>query len=310
MISPATACHRNYVSPHRLGDNIDYMVGLFYYEQTTKRGGDKPFVFIGDDFIPIAAQQDLPFPLPINLLVQPGDNLVVDYKQDTDTIAIFGQATWHIGDIWHLTGGLRWSDEEKKSDLFSQTNSTAVSNDLIGASFLDSVSTPIDANLDRSSDNVDWMVRAAMDIGDDSMVYASAATGTKSGGFQSVNGTPDDREFDDEDTTTYELGVKSTLLDARLRINAAAFYTEIDDFQSQRQLETGLGTFVSNEAEVEVSGLDFQLEALPLPNLTLSAGLLYMHKYEITDGPEDGAELPFTADYSGNLAATLVFPAG
>ena len=289
------------------GDNIDYMVGLFYYEQTTKRG-DKPFVFVGDDFIPIAAQQDLPFPLPINFLVQPGDNLVVDYKQDTDTIAIFSQATWHIGDIWHLTGGLRWSDEEKKSDLFSQTNSTAVSNDLIGASFLDSVSTPIDAKLDRSSDNVDWMVRAAMDIGDDSMVYASAATGTKSGGFQSVNGTPDEREFDDEDTTTYELGVKSTLLDARLRVNAAAFYTEIDDFQSQRQLETGLGTFVSNEAEVEVSGLDLQVEAMPLPNLTLSAGLLYMHKYEITDGPEDGAELPFTPDYSGHLAATLVFP--
>ena len=292
------------------GDNIDYMLGLFYYEQTTKRGGDKPFLFVGDDFIPIAAQQDLPFPLPINFLVQPGDNLVVDYKQDTDTIAIFSQATWHIGDIWHLTGGLRWSDEEKESDLFSQTNSTAISNDLIGASFLDSVSTPIDANLDRSSDNVDWMVRAAMDVGDESMIYASAATGTKSGGFQSVNGTVDDREFDDEDTTTYELGLKSTLLDARLRINAAAFYSQIDDFQSQRQLETGLGSFVSNEAEVEVSGLDFQLEAMPLPNLTLSAGLLYMHKYEITDGPEDGAELPFTADYSGNLAATLVFPLG
>ena len=96
----------------------------------------------------------------------------------------------------------------------------------------------------------------------------------------------------------------------RDRINAAAFYTEIDEFQSQRQLESGVGSFVSNEAEVETSGLDFQLEAMPLPNLTLSAGLLYMHKYEITDGPEDGAELPFTADYSGNLAATLVFPLG
>ena len=56
-------------------------------------------MFVGDDFIPIAAQQDLPFPLPINFLVQPGDNLVVDYKQDTDTIALFSQATWHIGDI-------------------------------------------------------------------------------------------------------------------------------------------------------------------------------------------------------------------
>ena len=93
-----------------------------------------------------------------------------------------------------------------------------------------------------------------MDIGDDSMIFASAATGTKSGGFQTVNGTPENREFDDEDTTSYELGVKSTLLDARLRINASAFYSEIDDFQSQRQLETGVGTFVSNEATVEISG--------------------------------------------------------
>jgi iron complex outermembrane receptor protein len=291
-------------------DNVDYMLGAFYLEQNTKRGGDEPFVFIGDDIIPIGSQQDLPFPLPFNFLVQPGDSLTVDMNQDAETIAFFGQGTWHIGDQWHITGGLRWSDEEKKSDLFSQTYSTAFSNQVLGASFLDSVSTPIDATLERSSDNVDWMLSAVLDISDDSMVYASAGTGTKSGGFQTVNGTADDREFDDEDTTTYELGIKSTLLDARLRINAAAFYSEIENFQAQRQLETGLGTYVSNEAKVETSGVDFQVEAAPMPNLVLSAGLLYMHKYQITDGPEKGADLPFTAEFSGTVAATLVFPLG
>ena len=291
-------------------DNVDYMLGVFYLEQNTKRGGDEPFVFIGDDIITIGSQQDLPFPLPFNFLVQPGDSLTLDMNQDAETIAFFGQGTWHIGDQWHITGGLRWSDEEKKSDLFSQTYSTAFSNQILGASFLDSVSTPIDATLERSSDNVDWTLRAVLDISDDSMVYASAGTGTKSGGFQTVNGAADDREFDDEDTTTYELGVKSTLLDARLRINAAAFYSEIENFQAQRQLETGLGTYVSNEAKVETSGVDFQVEAAPMPNLVLSAGLLYMHKYQITDGPEKGADLPFTAEFSGTLAATLVFPLG
>ena len=291
-------------------DNVDYMLGVFYLEQNTKRGGDEPFVFIGDDIITIGSQQDLPFPLPFNFLVQPGDSLTVDMDQDAETIAFFGQGTWHIGDQWHITGGLRWSDEEKKSDLFSQTYSTAFSYQILGASFLDSVSTPIDATLERSSDNVDWMLRAALDIGDDSMVYASAGTGTKSGGFQTVNGAAEDREFDDEDTTTYELGVKSTLMDARLRINAAAFYSEIENFQAQRQLETGIGTYVSNESKVETSGVDLQVEAAPMPNLVLSAGLLYMHKYEITDGPEKGADLPFTAEFSGTLAATLVFPLG
>ena len=104
------------------GDDIDYMVGLFYYEQTTKRGGKDPFVFIGNDFIPLADQSGF-LPVPAALIAAPGDNLVVDIKQDTETIAAFGQATWHIGDIWHLTGGLRWTDEEKDSDLFSQSNS-------------------------------------------------------------------------------------------------------------------------------------------------------------------------------------------
>jgi iron complex outermembrane receptor protein len=33
-----------------------------------------------------------------------------------------------------------------------------------------------------------------------------------------------------------------------------------------------------------------------------------MNKYEVTDGPNDGDDLEFTADYSGNLAATLMFP--
>jgi iron complex outermembrane receptor protein len=293
------------------GESLDYQVGLFYYEQTTERGGTgEPFVIVGEDFIPIASQQDLPFPVPIGFLVQPGDNLVIDMTQKTETMALFGQATWHIGDAWHLTGGLRWTDEKKKSDLFSQTNSTAPSNAVLGLSFLDSVSTPIDTTLDRSSDNVDWLIRASFDLGYDTMLFASAATGTKSGGFNSVNGDPEQREFDDEETLTYELGVKSTLLEQRLRINATAFYAEIDEFQSQQQLATGVGTFVSNNAEVETAGVDFQLEALPLPNLTLTAGFLYMDKYEITKGPNKGASLPFTADLSANLAATLVFPLG
>jgi iron complex outermembrane receptor protein len=290
------------------GDNFDYMLGLFYYEQTTKRGNGQPFVFTGQDIISIGSQQDLPLPVPIQFIVAPEDNIAAKVKQDAETIAFFGQATWHIGDVWHLTGGLRWSDEEKDIDLFSETNSTAPLADTF--SFLETISTPIDTTLDRSEDNVDWLIRASMDMGDDSMVFASAATGTKSGGFNSINGTPEQRAFEPEDTLTYELGVKSTLLDARLRVNATAFYSQIDDYQNLQQLPSGIGSVVTNAAEVETSGLDLQIDALPLPNLTLTAGLLYMHKYEITDGPQEGDDLPFTGDYSANLAATLVLPLG
>jgi iron complex outermembrane receptor protein len=286
---------------------VEYQLGLFYYDSSTQRGDRTPAAVIGDDFITIADQQDLPFPVPsIGLIAQPGDHILYQNEWDNETIAVFGQATWHLGERWHLTGGLRYTDEERDADLFSETVSTAplASRFALGDAF----STPIDASLGRSSDNVDWLLKLAYDIGDSSMVYASGSTGSKSGNFNGVNGTPEEREFDDEDTTSYELGLKSQLFDSRMRFNVAAFYSEIEDYQYQQQLEVGIGTFVSNDGEVEVSGIDMQLDAVPLPNLTVTAGLLYMHDYEITDGPRDGQKLPLTADYSGNVGATLVFP--
>jgi iron complex outermembrane receptor protein len=290
-----------------LGDNIDYQVGLFYYEQTTQRGDGSAIVFIGEDFITIADQQGLPLPFPtVALVAQPGDYLTYLNIWDTRTLALFGQATWHIGDRWHLTGGLRWTDEEREAELFGESFSTAPLAAVI--SFLDIVATPIDTTLDRSSDNVDWLTKLAYDIGESSMIYASVSTGSKSGNFNGVNGEPDEREFDDETTTSFELGLKATVLDSTLRINAAAFYTEVEDYQFQDQMEVGLGTTVSNDGKVEVSGIDIQLDAQPLPNLTLTAGLLYMYDYEITAGPREGQELPYTAEFSGNLGATLVFP--
>jgi iron complex outermembrane receptor protein len=42
----------------------------------------------------------------------------------------------------------------------------------------------------------------------------------------------------------------------------------------------------------------------------LSGGVLYMHDYEITEGPTEGQDLPFTAEISANLAATLFLPIG
>jgi len=289
-----------------LGDNLDYQLGLFYYEQMTQRGDGSPTVFIGDDFVNIGSQQGLPFPFPLGFIVQPGDYIAYQHTWNTDTLALFGQATWHIGESWHVTGGLRWTDEEREAELYSESFSTAA---LAGVfKFADTISSPIDTTLNRSSNNVDWLAKLAYDLDGDSMVYASVSTGSKSGNFNGVSGAPDAREFDDEQTISYELGLKSTLLDSRLRINAAAFLTEVEDYQFQALLPTGLGTSVSNDGMVEVSGLDIQVDALPLHNLTLSAGIQYLNKYEVTEGAKAGQTLPYTAEYSGNLGATLVFP--
>ena len=296
-------------------EELDYQLGLFYYQQTTDGGDGGPYVFLGDDFITIAGQQDLssvpnlPAGIPIGFVAQPGDTVSADVELQTRTMAVFGQSTWHISHRSRVTGGLRWTEEDKRADLRVAVNSTAPSTALPGEpSLLKAVTTPIDDNFKRDSSNMDWLLKVSFDASDDVMVFASAATGTKSGGFNTVNGAADEREFDDESTISYELGIKSMLLESRLRLNATAFYSEIEDYQVQQQLDTGAGTLVDNQGEIRTSGLDVDLLVLPLPNLTLNAGLLYMHEAEVTEGPQKGLPLPWTPEYSANLSATLVLP--
>lgn len=296
------------------GGPLDYQLGAFYFQSTTNGGDGSAFVFLGDDFLSQAnLQPDIDSLLPAGVpnmafIAQPGDSISANVKLETETFAVFGQTTWHINERWRITGGLRWTDEEKHADILTVVDSTAVSAQLTGLSFLTAVTTPVDQDFSRSTSDVNWLLDSSYDLFEQTMIYARVATGSKSGGFNTVNGTPEEREFDDESTNSYELGIKSTVLQDRLRINAAAFYTEIDDYQYQQQQDIGLGTLVSNLPEVETSGIDVNLQAQPLPNLTLTGGVLYMHKYEITEGPQKGNNLPFTAEYSATASATVVFP--
>tara|TARA_R110002049_G_scaffold21045_29_gene77472 strand:+ start:5683 stop:7950 length:2268 start_codon:yes stop_codon:yes gene_type:complete len=296
------------------GGPLDYQLGTFYFQSTTNGGDGSAFVFLGEDFLSQAnLQPDIDSLLPAGVpnmafIAQPGDSISANVKLKTETFAVFGQTTWHISERWRITGGLRWTYEEKDADILTVVDSTALSAQFTGLSFLTAVTTPVDQDFSRSTSDVNWLLDSSYDLFEQTMIYARVATGSKSGGFNTVNGTPEEREFEDESTNSYELGIKSTVLQDRLRINAAAFYTEIDDYQYQQQQDIGLGTLVSNLPEVETSGIDVNLQAQPLPNLTLTGGVLYMHKYEITEGPQKGDKLPFTAEYSATASATLVFP--
>jgi len=303
-------------------ENVDYMAGLYYFQQETGEFDGELSALVGSD-VPVATQI---FGSQLSFIAAPGDYGYQDSVFETETVAVFSRATWHVSDDWHLTGGLRWSDEEKDADLFVDVESTAVTaqdpenipapilallaqQGIFPPFSLLAASRPeIDQSFNRSTDNVDWLASVSYDLNLDTLLFASASTGTKSGGFNGVAGEPEDREFDDEDTTSYELGIKTTLLDSRLRINSTLFLTEIKNMQSNQQATSGLGQFTSNQGEAEVAGLDFQLDSLPLPNLTVSLGLQYLDKYEFTKGPDKGLDLAFAAELSGSLAATLVLP--
>tara|TARA_B100000683_G_scaffold174119_1_gene167657 strand:+ start:443 stop:2617 length:2175 start_codon:yes stop_codon:yes gene_type:complete len=276
--------------------DLDYVVGLFYYDQKIQRG----------DGVTKTFQLGVNGPGVGTPLAFAGDAIYGKGVWKNKTLALFGQATRHFSETLRLSAGLRWTDEDRDADILTviESSSPAPSSRWIISRF----STAIDESFNRSNSNTDWLLKLSKDLNDETMIYASAATGSKSGGFNGVNGLADEREFDDEETLSFEIGSKSQFLDSRLRMNAAVFLTKIDDYQFQAQAPSGNGTYVSNQAEVEVSGLDFQLEALPAESLTLSAAFLYMHEYEIVGGENKGDPLSTTADYTINLGARYGFP--
>ena len=69
------------------------------------------------------------------------------------------------------------------------------------------------------------------DLTEDSLVYASAARGAKSGGFNATAVADEYKVFDEEFNWTYELGAKNTFMDGRLVVNGALFYTDWTNMQ-------------------------------------------------------------------------------
>jgi len=120
-----------------------------------------------------------------------------------------------------------------------------------------------------------------------------------------------------DDLDNYELGVKSDLLDGRLRINATAFYSEISDLQTSRFDPTNISFlwFVDNVGDAEIVGIDADFTWLPTEGLTLS-GAFSVLDTEITRlntdlqgvAPPVGSELPYSADFSASLSARYDFP--
>lgn len=112
---------------------------------------------------------------------------------------------------------------------------------------------------------------------DDVMVYGSYSRGYKTGGWTTRLTNPQGNvapDFDEETATTWELGVKSTLLDRRLQVNLAAFTTDYQDVQLNQQV--GTSPTIDNAGSARIKGFEFEIVAAPVDGLTLNASVGYL----------------------------------
>jgi len=114
---------------------------------------------------------------------------------------------------------------------------------------------------------------------DEVMAYASYAKGFKSGGWTTrltqpiPLGSPAP-SFGPETDKTYEVGLKSELLDRRLIVNSAAFYSDYDQIQlTYSQL---ISPITQNAGDARIKGLEIEVQSLPTSHFSLNASLGYM----------------------------------
>ncbi|MFT5134613.1 MAG: iron complex outermembrane receptor protein [Gammaproteobacteria bacterium] len=204
------------------------------------------------------------------------------FQQDVESIAVFAQATFNVSDEFRLTGGVRYTRDDKKGSFVSIINNPIVAPGSATNPFGVDLRAPENRPDLRFEENkITWMVNAAYDITNDAMVFGSYSTGFKSGGFNSdgfnslgiARGAP--REFDSEEVDNFEFGVKSTLFDNRVRANLSYFHTKISNYQD-RQFD-GVNFLVQNAGKLTQQGLEADIQAQPVDQLFMLFGLSYLH---------------------------------
>lgn len=266
-----------------------------------------------------------------------------DFHSDSSIASAFLQATWSGIENFRVALGGRLTWEKKKGSRKLEFAFPDFSLRPIGesdtAAAISFAAERHDLKGERRETQFAPSINVQWDFSPDAMAYFTASRGFKSGGFDarsnaSPSAEPTPRnpnavvanqvvligtfEYEEERSTSYELGLKSTLFDGIAELNAALFRTEFDDLQVS-VFDGTLGFNVGNAASAVSQGLELDGRVGLSENLMLAAGLAFLD-FEFVDHPlgtclqgqepnsPNGINCDYTgktnqyvADYSGNI---------
>jgi iron complex outermembrane receptor protein len=225
---------------------LGYQAGLFYFDENLDI-------------------QTFDYPSPTSI----SPNAIVNQRQDSKALGIFGSVNYQFDQGLTLQAGARWNHDKKKlvaDRLFDLRPG------FVGGG-------PVPETTTKVKDSVlTWDVSAIQELNQDINVYARIAKGYRAPAIQGrILFDRDVTTADSEHTMSYEAGIKTTLLDRKLRFNLAGYYFKTKDLQLSA---VGGGTnanLLLNADAVKGYGFEAELEARPITGLTLTTGLSYNH---------------------------------
>ncbi len=159
-------------------------------------------------------------------------------------------------------------------------------------------------------------------VNNDVMVYGTYAEGYRPGGLNRLSVTAIAGAYKADIVESFELGVKAELLEGRLRVNAAFYTQEWDDFQlSKIDTSVSVISLTDNVGSAESDGFEIEGSYLINENWDISFGLSSIDSqltedYWVNPGNQaaglppnapSGNDLPRVPDLKWNLATRYTF---
>ncbi|RIX32163.1 TonB-dependent receptor [Sphingomonas edaphi] len=193
---------------------------------------------------------------------------IATQRQTSKALGIFGSLNYKFDNGLTLQAGARWNHDKRKMTaarpLDDRPFFPGFTVDPVSDSVKDSVLT--------------WDASAIYEVNPDVNVYARIAKGYRAPSIQGRLLFGSELSIADSETTmSYEAGIKTVLLDRRLRFNLTGYHFNTKDLQLTAVGGASNFTTLLNADHVRGHGLEAELEARPATGLTLTAGLSYNH---------------------------------
>lgn len=223
---------------------------------------------------------NLRFSLPTNTVTR------YDGTIDTESWAVFGDATFKLTDQLSIIGGLRYTEDRKTLDAVIQPTNldTRVTTTTIYA-------PPQDKWTDTS-----YRAKAVWKPNADHMLFWGYGRGFRAGGYNPFAVQP---AYAPETNKSFEMGAKGALANNRVSYSVAAYRSNYSNLQLRAGVPTG-GAIITNAAAALIRGVEFETTVRPASGTRLTGNLAYTNA-RFTSFPTARDTLDRPVDASGNI---------